>query len=1243
MTEDEIRFIDLFGGIGGFRMGLEKASPRFECVDYIEFDEYAVESYNAIFDEDHEPRNVRNLDAEEIPDHDVLCGGFPCFPQGTKVLTSSGFKPIEEVEEGEKVMTHDREFGEVEETMNREYTGEVVRIEMPFGFEEIVATEEHPFYTLDVEKRYDERSGQMKMLSDGKEWVNASDLDETTYLGIPIPSEREIPESTYEFGQNGDTYETREHPTEDKNFWWCIGYYIAEGWYEKKQTRNGSDSPSQRVKVAASDDIKGKVADKFETVFGHSVISEERTTNKIHIISKALHSYVEDLGDSAHEKKLPEEVFFLPEEYQDALIDGLMDGDGHYGDGTMNYVSTSEELIRQIQYLFTTRYGKPASVVKVETSDTTEIEGRTVNQRDYYRLQFNPGGRRVKNKREDDIVWVKPDSVETYERKEPLTVYNLEVEGQETYTADRFIAHNCQSFSQAGNRGGLDDTRGTLFFQIARIAKEKRPKILFLENVRGLLSHEEGKTFKILLQTLNEIGYYVDYRLLNSKNFGVPQNRRRVYITAYDIKWISRRLQEDTRNGANEESSLSEGIIKSYLLEALLKSLEEPKEVSDVRLREWGLDYLLLKEFKAMVGADEIYGQNGKFDFLREIFPKRLVERLEPKSEGQQTQLPVGGSDSSTSSESESTDENDSSMRADTTVSITEMEVDDSIINWLREICSEENSKKENKPATPIRTEPITEKETYTSAEIGVIVSGFAIRQRDSLADWLERALSNLTKMRANTDYEERRTTEGSKGTHHSRSDYHTMELGERKIGTGFELTGSSGGESGRQVFPLGGEDRGDSGQDGQEDNLATVHPNRPELGQADRVYRSDGLLPALNSGWTPQVEAEALNSTPDGEIKTINPEAHQDYRFYDTDGISPCLASNRGGGSAKHPYITTEALNSTIEGNSYCIDSSYWKGTSPGDIGSGRRAQIIEHRGHKDKQAKTFDISPTLRSDSHGHQPKVLDDTFGYDEIREYTEFVPNLRSERNGLMLFGGGSAEQTTLTEKADSRGKIRVHRDDEKKSEIQGYSAFLPSADYVDVVDNHDKNLIQPVNESPSMIKKVGDYGEDNFSIAKEAFCIPANPMSDRVQMVSDPQPILTPNRLNKDQNGRRVKGASEEMFTLTGQDIHGVVIDDMWQDGIREYTDYSPSVTAHETGGWEDIKTFGSDKKKIRKLTPRECWRLQGFPDWAFDSAQQENSNTQLYKQAGNAVTVNVIEALGEELVGCFTENQQTQE
>jgi len=91
----------------------------------------------------------------------------------------------------------------------------------------------------------------------------------------------------------------------------------------------------------------------------------------------------------------------------------------------------------------------------------------------------------------------------------------------------------CQAFSVAGKRKGFRDTRGTLFYEICRVAEAKRPPLLLLENVKGLLSHDEGLTFQIIIESLEELGYLCEWQVLNSKHFGVPQNRERVFIIGH--------------------------------------------------------------------------------------------------------------------------------------------------------------------------------------------------------------------------------------------------------------------------------------------------------------------------------------------------------------------------------------------------------------------------------------------------------------------------------------------------------------------------------------------------------------------------------------------------------------------------------------------------------------------------------------------------------------------------------------
>lgn len=90
----------------------------------------------------------------------------------------------------------------------------------------------------------------------------------------------------------------------------------------------------------------------------------------------------------------------------------------------------------------------------------------------------------------------------------------------------------CQPFSISGKKKGFDDTRGTLFFEICRILDKKHPRVVFLENVKNLIYHDHGLTFSVILNTLADLGYFVQWRVLNASDFGIPQNRERVIIIA---------------------------------------------------------------------------------------------------------------------------------------------------------------------------------------------------------------------------------------------------------------------------------------------------------------------------------------------------------------------------------------------------------------------------------------------------------------------------------------------------------------------------------------------------------------------------------------------------------------------------------------------------------------------------------------------------------------------------------------
>lgn len=96
----------------------------------------------------------------------------------------------------------------------------------------------------------------------------------------------------------------------------------------------------------------------------------------------------------------------------------------------------------------------------------------------------------------------------------------------------------CQSFSMVGKRKGLEDTRGTLFYEFARIVQESQPKIFIFENVKGLVNHDKGNTFKTIKATFNELGYRYFYQVMNAKDYGIPQHRERIFVVGFKDKSV---------------------------------------------------------------------------------------------------------------------------------------------------------------------------------------------------------------------------------------------------------------------------------------------------------------------------------------------------------------------------------------------------------------------------------------------------------------------------------------------------------------------------------------------------------------------------------------------------------------------------------------------------------------------------------------------------------------------------------
>lgn len=502
------KFVSLFSGIGGFDFPLIELGG--ECVMSSEIDKYAVKSYEAMFGS-KPVGDVTKIDAIDVPDHDLLVGGFPCFAQGTLITTVNGLKSIEDIQRGEQVLTHNNTFKDVVMPMIK-YKKGIFELKVQ-GSPKTFVTEEHPVYVREMSRLWDNEKRMYKRTWSDPRWLDAKDLQ---------PSKHFIG-----FAENKNAVNPYDITGEEA---WLLGRYVADGYLQDNKRANRANSYNHKIVFCVG---KNKLEQFKNEVTEYKLgISEERTVYKVRIINERLFDLAKLCGKGAENKEVPSFVLDLPTPLLERFIDGYLSGDGSERNGVYAATTVSRKLVYSLGQAVQKVYHTPYSINFTKCQATTVIEGRIVNQRDTWTIRFSKEIRGQNNAVYiDGMLWMPVKSLNYLEDWEG-NVYNLEVSENNSYVANNLTVHNCQAFSVAGKRRGFEDTRGTLFFEIARIAKVKRPKLMLMENVKGLVSHDKGNTLDVIIRTLDEIGYTVDFEIMNSKFFGVPQNRERIFIVA---------------------------------------------------------------------------------------------------------------------------------------------------------------------------------------------------------------------------------------------------------------------------------------------------------------------------------------------------------------------------------------------------------------------------------------------------------------------------------------------------------------------------------------------------------------------------------------------------------------------------------------------------------------------------------------------------------------------------------------
>ena len=529
-----MKILELFSGYGSQALAFKNLGVDFTS-DISEIDKYAIQAYNQLHGETYNWGDITKIDESKLPYYDLITYSSPCFTEDTLVLTENrGFQKITDIQIGEKVVTHDGNYKSVEKVINN---GEKKTIKVyGMGIDEIHTTPNHLFYVRVRNHAWDKSSHSSIRTFSNPTWKQAHALKRSDYLGVPVNNKSELPiwdgiTFTRSDGRKGRHKNQLSEYLANKNFWWLIGRYIADGWV---RTNSG-------IVLACGKSKFNEMKNKCDSLGIKYHVVEDRTALKFRYALKELELFVKPFGKYAYGKRIPSFVMNLPINLLESFLDGYMSGDGCFIGGRYKCTSVSRELIYGIAQCVAKVYKQPYSIYKTIRPKKTTIEGRLVSQRDTYQLCFKKN-KCIQDKAfyENGFLWF---PVNRIEESNIENVYDLTISENHSFTVQGTVVHNCQDFSTAGlNKGGDlgSGTRSSLLWECERIIRAVKPQYLLMENVKNLVGKKHRHNFDRWLETLEYLGYNNYWQVLNAKDYGVPQNRERVFV-------ISIRKDVDTK------------------------------------------------------------------------------------------------------------------------------------------------------------------------------------------------------------------------------------------------------------------------------------------------------------------------------------------------------------------------------------------------------------------------------------------------------------------------------------------------------------------------------------------------------------------------------------------------------------------------------------------------------------------------------------------------------------------------
>lgn len=605
------KYIDLCSGLGGFHMAMENIKEiNSSCILAADIDKRCRQVYalNHGLEPIEDLKHVKYEGEDCIEDFDGLMAGFPCFVAGTKVLTNSGYKNIEDVSLKDKLLTHTGKFQNILNLQRKTYTNnDLYNFKVKFIPEEINCTEEHPFY---VREKVKDDSGEYTY--NEPEWKTASKITKMDYFGMKINEKSIIPEFTFEKKINKFKTKKVVVKVDDKDMWFMMGFFIGDGWREDSRKKDGR--LMHKIRFVINEKDEKEVLNRIQNVLPITFKDKGSKCNRFGCANFEWYNILKDFGKYAHGKLIPEWVQDAPNEFLEEFIKGYIKADGCFTNNHYSITTVSPNLAYGIQRILL-KLGHIASVRFFKRPPTCVIEGRTVNQRSTYTVAYYPVRKRKSYAFiEKGYVWYPLDKM-SKKLIESEKVYNFEVEEDNSYVVQGVISHNCQSYSLSGKRLGLDDARGTVIYDILKIVEAKKPKLICLENVKGLKSCKnkdqngaEVMAYKLIYSEFTRLGYVITDRVISPTDINIPQKRERVIIICLRKDCLNQEIKD------NEEfSKLFEPVITSKINERKEDNqgyvvFDEEEEVpEDCKLSEKELNCLSVwEDFVSMEEWDDI-------------------------------------------------------------------------------------------------------------------------------------------------------------------------------------------------------------------------------------------------------------------------------------------------------------------------------------------------------------------------------------------------------------------------------------------------------------------------------------------------------------------------------------------------------------------------------------------------------------------------------------------------------------